>query len=215
MAGQSSLIKNRSKGDRPAAWINRIGASKGLHQALRRHSAEGLKGAVCGRINVKRHQKGQAAAPGIERAGRGDLLAAHGPGCVKKARRRRRRHQGGDFCAASGLSEHGHAARIAAESGRVRLHPLQGEDQIQLPGIAGVVGAAGPNHGQGQIPEGVEAVVQGDDDRVAEAGEARAVCQGIAAVAVRVGAAMDVNKDRPVCLCIQAWRPDIQEQAVF
>ncbi|MNI36596.1 hypothetical protein D3C73_906520 [compost metagenome] len=85
---------------------------------------------------AQRLQPGLGACGGVERAGCGDLLAAHGGGAVEQASGRRHGHQGGDLGAAARLSEQHDAVGVAAESRDVVTNPTQGQDQIQLADVA-------------------------------------------------------------------------------
>ena len=72
--------------------------------------------------------------------------------------------------------------------------PLEGEDEVELAGVAGVF-KAGCEVGEVEVAEGVEAVVDGDDDDVAAAGEAGSVVELGVDGAVGVRAAVDVDHD--------------------
>ena len=66
-------------------------------------------------------------------------------------------------------------ARVAAEARDVVAHPAQREHEVEHAGVAGV-GELGPaESAQIQVPERVQAVVDGDDDDVAAARQPRAV----------------------------------------
>jgi hypothetical protein len=74
--------------------------------------------------------EGLGADRRVDRAHGGHVLATHGGDLVHQAAGRGHGHQGDDLAAAARLAERGDVTRIAAESGDVVAHPLQGHDQV-------------------------------------------------------------------------------------
>ena len=106
-------------------------------------------------------------------------------------------------------------AGIAAELGDVIAHPLEGQDQIELADIAGIDEIGRAELGEVEVSKRVQAMIDGDDDDVALAGETLAVGFDFVAGAARIGAAVEPHHDRALAVVAEARGPDIEVQAVF
>jgi hypothetical protein len=96
---------------------------------------------------------------------------------------------------------------------------LEGEDEIELAGVAGVAEEiakwGGGEFGEVEVSEEVETVVEGDDDSIAATGETDAVVDGAVGGAGGVGSAVDVDEDGSLAMVVDAGSPDVEAKAVF
>ncbi|MNM77606.1 hypothetical protein D3C81_894660 [compost metagenome] len=193
MHGQIAGIQHRADVKAAVLDARRIADLYRFQQLFHRQGAQGI---CIGELEVIEHQPG-ALGGGAWTSG-GDLLAAHGPGAVEQSLRCRHGHQRGDLRATTGLAKYGDVVGIAAEFDRVLTYPVQRLDQIELADIAGIGQCLAAELGQIQVAEQVEAMVDGDDHHVAAPAQVAAVIQRVAARAVVVGAAVDIEQDRPL-----------------
>ena len=115
---------------------------------------------------------------------------------------------------ARGLAADGDVVLVAAEFGDVLLHPFERELLIEDAIVAEEM-AFGIQRGMRQKAEKAEAIIDGDDDRVALRGQLAPVI--IVALAVNIAAAMNPDDDRKLLVRrrIDVRREDVEIKAVF
>ena len=133
---------------------------------------------------------------------------------MEQPRGRGHGEQRADLVAAARLAEDHDVAGITAEAGDVVAHPPEGGDEVEHPGVAADRERLAAELGQIQVAEGVEPMVDGDDDAVVLAGEVRAVVPPPRARAHAEPAAVDAeqHRARPV---VGRRRPDVEDEAVL
>ena len=94
---------------------------------------------------------------------------------MEQPRGRGHGEQHADLVAAARLAEDHDVAGITAEAGDVVAHPPESSDEVEHPGVPAQRERLAAELGQVQVAEGVEPMVDGDDDAVVLAGEVRAV----------------------------------------
>ena len=209
VAGQPVHVEHRPEIE-PAAQ-DRIARVERLHQPLRRHRQHRRQVAFG---HAQRGQIGAGALGRMQRPRGGHLLSAHRRGAVEQAACGGHPHQRRDLRAATRLAEDHHPPRIAPEGGNIVAHPLQCQDQVELPDIA-AIGKARVEPREIEIAQRVEAVVDGHDHHIAARRQRLPIVERIGDAAVRIGPAVDVEHHRLARAGIGLRRPDIEVQAVF
>ncbi len=136
---------------------------------------------------------------------------------MEQSRRLRHRHQRGALRAAARVTEDRHVrGDLPPNSADVVAHPLEREDQIELAGVARIDQIARSELGEMKIAERVQSMVDGDDDDVAACGSDRAPSVS-SSLLVPLEYAPPWNQTMTGRLRVvaEAWRPDIEMQAVF
>ena len=93
-------------------------------------------------------------------------------------------------------------------------HPAERGEEVELAEIA-AIGEARPERLQPGISERIEPLVDGHHDDIALDGEPAAVGERIGDRSAGVGAAVEIDHDRPPSARVRFGRPDIEEQAVL
>ena len=104
---------------------------------------------------------------------------------------------------------------VATKFGDVLADPLEGEDKIELAGVAAVGEVASADIGEVEVAEEIEAMVESDDYDVSALDEVDAVVDRAVAAAGGVGSAVDVDEDGTLSTIAEGWGPNVEVQAVF
>jgi len=123
-------------------------------------------------------------------------------------------HERGAFCAAAGLAKDEDAGWVATKFGDVVADPLEGEDEVELADVSGC-GILGREIAKVEIAEGVEPVVDCDDNDIAAMDQPRAVIEVARDSSIVVGSAVEVDEDGTAGVVAQACCPDIEVQTIF
>ncbi len=160
------------------------------------------------RHELARHARGLVALDELDRR------AALDDRAVEQALRGRHREQRRDLAPAAGLSEYGHAARVAAEARDVRAHPAQRVHDVEHAGVARLREIRPDQIAEIGEAEHVEAMVDRYHDDVAAPGEVGAVGHRRRARARREAAAVAPQHHRPLG-AVERRRPDVEDEAVL
>ena len=120
-----------------------------------------------------------------------------------------------DLSAAARLTEDRHVLRIAAESRDVFLHPFQGGHEIRNAHVHGILILLAV-HGEIQMSEGIQTVVNGDEHDAVVFREAVAFIGHVLDGGTgRIAAAVEPDHDRLLCRRVNRIRPHIQVLAML
>ena len=194
-----------------AAPHDRIGRRQRLDQPFDWHRQQRRK---IGLGHPQLRQIGARAGCRIERPRRRHLLSAHRRCAVEQASGGGHPHHRRDLRAAARLAEHHDAGGITAERRDVVAHPLQREDQVELPRIA-TVWKPSVEPRQIQIPERVEPVVHRHDHDIAARRQRMPIVLRIGDAAVRIRATVDIDHHRLLRAQVGLGGPDVEEQAIL
>jgi hypothetical protein len=127
----------------------------------------------------------------------------------------RHRQQRADFGPAAGLAEDHHIRRIAAEPGDVVADPVQARDEVEHADVARRGIFLSTDLSEVQIAEDVQAMVDRDDHHVAATRERGSVDPRPGAALLGESATVDPEHHRALAPVVDAWRPDVEDQAVL
>ena len=206
---QAAEIEHRPEVEAAEAQDRILGGLR-LQQPFHRHRRR-LGCAI--RRQAQRFQPRRRPRRGVDWPGGRDLLTAHGRGAVEQTLGGRHGHQGGDLGAASRLAEQHDPQGIAPERRDIVPHPLQSQDQVQLPGIAGILEPRRQPREIG-VSEHVQAMIQGDHHDIPPRRQSCAVIERVRSRARRIGAPVDIDHHWAT-RCVGPWSPDIQEETIL
>jgi hypothetical protein len=114
-----------------------------------------------------------------------------------------------------GLAEDRDVAGITAKGCDIVVHPAQGGDDVEHPGIVRMHPARTADIGQMQKAEYIETMVDADHDGIAAARQVCPVGYRSVARTVGKGAAVQPHHDRPFCAVAETRRPQIERQTIL
>src|SRR5262249_17810847 len=119
------------------------------------------------------------------------------------------------LAAAARLAEDRDVAGIAAEAFHVVPYPLQRRDHVERAGIARLSESFATQIGEIEMPQDVEALVDGHDHHVVLRGEVGAVDPGRVGRPIAEAATVVPDHDGPLAAVPEAARPDVERQALL
>jgi hypothetical protein len=125
------------------------------------------------------------------------------------------RHQRCDLRTASRLAEHHHAFRIAAELRGVIAHPGERLYEIENADVPRRFVPGATESAEIEMTEGVQSMIDGDHHDIAAMAQARAVVDRTGARSGTELAAVEVDHHGPIGSVAQAWRPYVEDEAIF